>query len=351
MSCSDTKNNNISLSRLSFNSLFNLDSVALFVRETPASFKDSSQKVFLNAVQLFVNQKNPVEAISIFIKALLIYPTPGAYYELGNAYLETGKYELALNAYTMAEKLDYKPLNAILFKKACCYAELDDYQSYDYLSYAIENGFVNRDKIFNEPHFHKIRNTIQFTETYNEAMAGNGNADAILWEGYSKEFPEVSFPFLIDTGSYRKIKQADPISYDYEKFVTEMRDYKFSRDVGNEFFYYAKVINSDSITAVVYGSRAYSSDEESIPVYYYLACFDKTGKLIDKKLIAGHKVLDEPVKECSFISSSSFEISEYKNEYQKTKNQYDYEVSKVMKRTFIKTTKFLITVSGKIIII
>lgn len=337
------------IASLSLGSLFNIDSVASFIKQTPIILRDSSQKIFLNAIDVFINQKNPKAATDVFVKALLVYPNANGYYELGNAYLESGMYNEGLLSYRMAEKLDYKPLNAVLFKQACCYAELDDAKAFDYLSYAIENGFVNRDKIFNEPHFKKIRSQSYFTETYNDAMAGNGNPDAILWEGYSREFAAKQFPYTIDTGSYRMLVNTETISYDYEKFVTEMRDNKFSRDVGNEFFYFAKISANDSLTVVIYGSRSYSGDDEATPVYYYLAAFNSKGNLLDKKLIAGQKLEAEPMKVCNFKSSTNFEITSYENVYEKTKDSDGNNINKVIKRNLQKIEKFIINTSGKII--
>jgi tetratricopeptide (TPR) repeat protein len=350
LSCTMQQNKKMGmLPLLSMNTIFDLDSVAQYLKMSPSTFKDSSQRIFLHGVNLLVNEKNAAGAAQAFVRALFIYPNAAGYYELGNAYLETGKFEAALSSFKMAEKLDYKPLNAVLFKQACCYAEQDDHKAYKYLSYAIENGFVNTERIFNEPHFRKIRHTVSFTETYNDAMSGNGNPDAILWEGYSKEFPARAFPLTIDTGSHRLMAGIDPISYDYEKFVAEMRDNKFSRDVGNEFFYFAKVASNDSVTAIVYGSRGYSEEYDGDPTYYYLAVFNNNGKLLDKKLIAGHKLEAEPQKVCTIKSWNNFEISEYENIYEKTKEEYP--VNKLIKRNFIKTEKFKIDPSGKILLI
>jgi tetratricopeptide (TPR) repeat protein len=327
--------------------LFNTDSVRHFLDLTPEAKRDSSQKIFLKALDLLKNKNKPAASVALFLEALSIYPNATAYYELGNAWLENSNPEQALDAYKMAELMDYSPWSHVLFKKACCYADKDESaEMFEYLSYAIENGFVDRNKIFTNAHLAKYKEYNQLTEVYNRAMAGNGNADAILWEGYSKQFGQSNFPFTIDSGTLKSIGKPVLISYDYEKYVTEMRDHKFSRDVGNEFFYFTKVTDRPAFKTVIYGSKsAYEGD--LLPAYYLLASFAGNGRLLDKKLVSGTRALDDPFKECTFSSDTTFEIKEYKNTYEKNVETEGYDNNRIVKRDLVATNKFMIDSTGK----
>lgn len=336
---------------LSFNSMFDKDSVKAYLKEVPVNFIDSSKKLFLKAIDLYKNKQKAEASVQLFIQAVGLYPSAGGYYELGNALLETpnadNNAEYALQAFTMAELMDYKPWSHVLFKKACAAASTGQRQeTYNYLTYAVQNGFVDREKIISNKHLLKIGSISELLSAYNEGMAGNGDADAILWEGYSKQFGQASFPFMIDSGTLAAIGTPVDISYDYEKYVPEMRDYKFSRDVGREFFYFTKIDDNKIFKTIIYGSKSY--DEERLdPTAYIIASFSNTGRLIDKKTIAGSVALDSAFKECSFISSKEFEVKEYKNIYEKDTEKEGYDDNKIIRRDLLATYKYAIDSTGK----
>jgi tetratricopeptide (TPR) repeat protein len=227
--------------------------VSQFLHAANKAQADSSKKLFLKAVDVFRNGKNPFGAIELFLSSLSVYPTASTYYELGNAYLEKGKFNLALQSFQMAEGLGYDPLSQVLFKQACCYAELDSDQAYEYISYAVENGFVDRNKIFNSPHFAKFRDDAQLQSVYYDAMSGNGDPDEILWHGYLRSYKAARLPLALDSGYFRRMGEPRSISYDYENYIPEMRDGKFSRDVGSIYFYVARLTSGNAFTTLVYG--------------------------------------------------------------------------------------------------
>lgn len=337
---------------LSYTGIFDKDSVKAYLAEVPSYFADSSKKIFLKAVDLFKNRKKTEASVKLFIQALEVYPTASGYYELGNAMMANDKAyndaDYAFKAYSMAELMDYKPWSHVLFKKACAAAVSDNSKSGDYLTYAIMNGFVDRDKILTNKFLLKFHSVEALNSIYVRAMAGNGDEDAVLWEGYSKQFGQASFPFAIDSGTLGHIGQPVIISYDFEKFVPEMRDYHFSREVGKEFFYFTRVNDNQQYKAVIYGAQLFDGGEPS-PVSYTIASFTPTGKLIDKKIIAGHLALDSAFKECSFINNSEFEIKEYKNIYKKDTEKEGYENNPIVKRDLLTTYKYSIDSVGRFI--
>jgi tetratricopeptide (TPR) repeat protein len=330
---------------LSESALFNSDSVQLYLANASLKESDSSQKIFLTAIDLLKNKNNAEKSISVFLKALSIYPTAKAYYELGNAYLDAGDAGKALTAFQMAGKLDYTPLGALLFKQACCYSELNDERMYDYITYAVENGFTDRDKILGSDHFAKYKNDLSLLNVYNEAMKGNGDADMMLWQGYSREFEALTFPLSIDSGSFRALGEARYISFDYDKFIPEMRDDRFSRDVGNNFFYYGMVKANAAFKTLIYGCESYESS--GAPVYYLMASFNTKGKLVDKKLVAGSRTFEDPFKVLSMPADDRFEIQEYKNSFEKDPDKEGFQGNKITRRELLASHKYNIDSTGK----
>jgi tetratricopeptide (TPR) repeat protein len=328
--------------------LFNQDSVRHFLNSVSETQADSSKQAFLKAIDLLKNSNNAAQSIALFQQSLAIYPNANAYYELGNAYLQNKEWQAALQSFEMAEAMDYKPLGNVFFKQASCYAELDSLDKvYEYITYAVQNGFVDKARIVNDVHFADFKNDRQLLTAYNEAMSGNGDPEEVLWQGYSNDFKQAAFPFTVDTGTLRKMGEPQAISYDYEKFVPEMRDNKFSRDVGSEYFYVAKIMQTELSHVVLYGCRSY--EEIGAPVYYILASFNPKGKLVDKMIVGGAKNFDENVKVFTAKSNNRFQIEEYQNTYEKSTDENGYENNKVVSRQLVGTKQFAIDAAGKFV--
>jgi hypothetical protein len=345
--CKEQRHDAAALLVLDKASIYNSDSVRVFLSKTPELQSDSSKKLFLSAIDVFRNRQNPLSAIELFVSSLSIYPSATSYYELGNAFLEAKKFDEALKAFKMAEQMNYSPLGNLLFREACCFAMLDSSVALDYVQYAIENGFVDRNKIMKDIHMARFVNTGELVSVYNEAMAGNGDPDEVLWQGYIRDFKKAPLPFVIDSGTFRRLGEPQYITYDYENFVPEMRDGKFSRDVGNQFFYLAKIGSAPAYTTIVYGCQSYESN--GAPVYYTLATFNRKGTLLDKKIIAGSKAFDQPFLEAVFKTPSELEIKTYKLIYEKSTENDGFENNPVKERQLQQTQKLSIDANGKII--
>ncbi|HVF81353.1 MAG TPA: hypothetical protein VM884_05445 [Flavisolibacter sp.] len=338
----------VTITYLNREALFNKDSVRNFLSRVPDEQTDSSRAVFLKGIGLIKNNNKATEAIAAFKQSLAIYPTANAYYELGNAYLQTKKWRIALQSFDMAEAMNFTPLGNVLFGQASCFAEMDSTEKmYNYLTYAVQNGFVDRARILANPHFAKYKNDGMLLTSYNEAMSGNGDPEEILWQGYTQDFKQASFPYKLDSGSYRKMGEPKIISYDYEKFVPEMRDNKFSRDVGSEYFYVAKVMQTELCSVVLYGCRSY--EYIGSPVFYFMASFDSKGKLIDKMIVSGAKTYDDNYKDFTAQSSNRFRIEEYKNTYEKSTDENGFENNKVISRTLVATHQYAIDANGRFV--
>jgi tetratricopeptide (TPR) repeat protein len=333
---------------MSKDALFDQDSINAFLSTVPDSQSDSSKQAFLRGIDFLKNSRNAKEAINYLHYSIRVYPNANAYYELGNAYLENKDPQAALQSFRLAEMMNYKPLGNVFFRQASCYAAMDSLdQMYNYVKYAVQNGFVDKRKILEDVHFANYKTDYQLLNTYNEAMGGNGDPDEVLWHSYSSDFKQAGFPLTVDSSTLRKLGQPLSISYDYEKFVPEMRDNKFSRDVGNEYFYVSRILQTELCHVVLYGCRPF--EYAGAPAYYILASFTPKGKLVDKMIVGGAKSFDEAHKVFIADNSQHFRVEEYKNIYEKSTDEYGYENNKIVSQHLVATKQFLINAQGKFV--
>lgn len=346
--CGRQKQKPIALTYLGKEDVLNRDSVRRFLASVPETQGDSSRASFLKGIDLLKNGGKAKAAAEALVQSLTVYPSANGYYELGNAYLQTKSWKKALQSFEMAEGLDYQPLGASLMGQASAYAGMDSVdKAYAFLRYAVQSGYVDRAKILAAPQFTTYKNDGYMLTVYNEAMSGNGDPEEILWQGYTQDFKPASFPYGIDSGSFRTMGEPKIISYDYEKFIPEMRDNKFSRDVGSEYFYVARVAQTELCSVVLYGCRSY--EYSGAPVHYVLASFNSRGKLIDKMVVGGAKNFTDNYKEFTAQSVNRFQVQEYANTYEKNTDENGFEDNKVVSRSLIGTKQYTIDATGKFV--
>lgn len=336
--------------QLSETNIYNKDSV-LYAVETYKATNPESDKNFLSAIDQYRNKKDASGSIALFKKSVTLQPQAKAYYELGNALFDTKNYNEAISAYGIAEALNYKPLSKVLYNTACAYSLLEnDTTALYYLVSAIEYGYSNAQNIFKDPDLAFARKYYEFEGKVRTALSGSSDPDKLQWSLFSKEFKPLAFPVTFDMDY--KLSKEHTISYDYEKYVAEMRDNKFSREVGMEFYYVGTVKNSDSIKTIVYAGRDEVYDEdvkpEDLPTTYYIASFDSKGKLIDKLLIGGHTKLKDPVK-VPTLKDNNIQIALLNVTYEKDPDQEGYANNKIKTKEEIGKEQYSIGKDGKFV--
>ncbi len=332
---------------LSATAIYSADSVNVFLADNAKENKES-QKFFMDAIDMYRNKKNPAGAIELFVKSITIHPTARGYYELGNASSEIKNYTQAVQAYRIAEVLNYQPASKLLYNMACVLSLQDSTQtSMKYLEYAIEAGYTNADNILKDPDLANVRKNYEFTQLINEALGGASDPETVMWFGFKHSFAVAQLPLVLNTET--PVKQEDNyISFDYEKYISEMKDEKFSREVGKEFYYMASVESNAKYTALVYAMKN-SMMGEKAPMNFILISFDPKGVLIDKKTVGGQNVLTEPYKVCTIKPNLSFEIKEYDMKYEKDPAENGYENNKVVSNELKDTKYYKIDEGGKFV--
>ncbi len=168
--------------------------------------------------------KNTAAAIDIYTSSITTYPTAKAYFELGNACATEKKYDKAVLCYTMAEQMGFQPVSKLLYNKACAYSNLHNpREAFDHLEYAIEAGFLNKKQLTTDPDLELIRGS-RFQDVFLDAMQGVENTENIVWESFMQSFNALVLPVAIDIAPVRNFNYDNSLSFEYEKYVSEMHE-------------------------------------------------------------------------------------------------------------------------------
>lgn len=331
--CHQTATNtavNNSAIHLQLSSLYNRDTVKLVLKESAVKHKEAD-KIFLQAIDTYRNKKNPAGSITLFKSSILLQPQAKAYYELGNALMDIKEPLEATNAYTIAEQLDYTPLHKVLYNQACAYAQLGYREKARYyLVSAIEFGYSNLKNILNDPDLKNIRenNEPNFRHIVISAFGGATDPEKLQWNLFCREFEVLDLPVVLDRKYADKLKD-QYIAYDFERYIPEMRDNEFSREVGSVFYAIGLVKNTDSVRTLIYASREELGDSEADPLYY-LCSYTNHGRLIQKMLIGGRGTLDEPYRIPTIQPNGDVQVALFKMVYEKDPYEAGFEDNKII---------------------
>jgi hypothetical protein len=362
-SCTTTENNyvaRVKLQSLKESEMYDGDKVfdVLFDSEelNTDSLKINSRELFLKGVDNFRNKKDPKSSISFFKKSILILPDAKAYYELGNALLETAKantdYEEVLKAYDVAEQLDFQPISLIYFKKASAQAALkqkdDDWWSVRWnLLRAFETGFTDTISLKSDRHLVDFLKTDDYQNMLRAVIVTRlaGQPDG-LFSLFKNSFPLITTAFEVSPEQVDMSNYKQTISYEFARFIPEMESSRFGRDVSHEFYFVAKLIETPSYVALIYTSASYFGGDMP-PVHTKLITYTPSGEIISGKLFAG-RLSAESVK-AGFFENGKITIRDYNVLWEQPIDKVSFEENKIKKHDLAATAVFSIDENGKII--
>ncbi len=336
----------------------NLEEKDMFTLVKVKAFMDSQDEktaeynnLFLKGLDAFKNKKNLDSANYYFNESILDYPSNIAYYELGNVLLEKKEYKKAIYAYEMAEKLGYEPFSKVLYNISCAHSLLNETElAAQYLEFALQAGYSNIDNINKDSDLTNLRKDKYLFETHlKQGLKGMSDADNLFWLQFKRNFSKTSFPLKLDENlDILLLNDETHISYDFEKYIAEMRDDKFSREVSKGFYYLAEIKETKNYVALVYVIKEefYGSDS---PLIFRLATFTNEGNLIDKKEIAGRSDFSKPLKSAILKNDMSIEITSFETIFEKNVDEEGYYDNKIVKKNKIGEETFTINKQGKIV--
>jgi hypothetical protein len=363
ISCNNPLGGSHKAQPLTESAIYEIDSVRLALggdRE-----KEGSRRLG-QAIDLYKNKKDAQGSVQVFKEAILINPSAKAYFELGNALLDNGSYSESIRALQVAEQLGYSPLANVMFKLAAAYAPHKGAQeeqnearyqrdslALHYMEVAIQMGFAHPDQFRTQEYFTQLKENYAFRKIYNAALAGGQGGkspEKTLWTTFASEFPaRLQLPLTINTAYIKDLKLDDPISYDYEKFIPEMRNAKFSREVENEYYYFATLKKNEAYTALMYaGKNNFLNDADgNSPVFFFIATYDGNGKIIDKMPVAGQADFTAPFKVLTIQPNFNFEVRDFHNVYKDDPQQVGYDSNHVIRSEPQGAAAYRIAANGK----
>lgn len=329
--------------------LFETTKIFAFL-QNEVKFIEEANKLYLNGLDAFKNKGNLDSADYYLRQSILKEPSGKAYYELGNVFMDQKQYDEALNAYNLAENLDYQPISKILYNKSCLYSLQKDVEmSSQYLEYALQAGYNNLDHIEKDEDLAELRDSRLYKQAVEKGVRGMSNSKNLFWLQFKKLFPKYPFPHTIQTQMDEKIISGmQYISYDFEKYISEMRDEKYSREVSKGFYHYGQMYETKAYVAVVYIVKEEFMGDAA-PLLYRMATFTHEGKLIDKQRIGGKEYLSENIWSTTFNKDKTIDVIVLEATYEKDPEDEGYYENKIVSTKEVGQLKFKVDGKGMIV--
>jgi tetratricopeptide (TPR) repeat protein len=325
-------------------SLYNYDEVEKAAKDVPDVNVKYGNKLFLKAIDLYHNKHELDKGIAMFKKSLNYYPSPRAFYELGNALLDKRSLKEASDAFNMAGVLDYDPSYNISYKQACIDALKNDSTAIGSLESALREGYSDKEEILREPAFATLRKNPDFEALMLSNFSSAKDGLDPLFAHFRGRFPSASLPYSILENPETAYSDNRTISYDYASLIEGMEDGRYSRDVTDNYSFTAQVMKSDSITILAYSTETIVADTLP-PVKTFLATYDKNGKYIDKLEFACRCSPDE-FKTGTLGTDLKAEIKSYRNVWQNDPREKGYKDNTVARKELLYTEYYIMDKSG-----
>jgi hypothetical protein len=316
---------------LTLSAIYNPDSVRLALDGGDAGAAD---KKLAAAIDQFKKTKDTAGSIPLFKEAILLKPTAKAYFELSGALLATYNKEEAIQALHIAERLGYSPLANVMIRYCYAYSLMTGPYGADsfgdtairYMQLALQMGYARPQDFLQRGYFPTLARSGGFAKAFSDALGGMAGRDPqkSLWDSYAGQFPEVPLPLAINLPWIKSHPLDDAISFEFQKFIPEMREGKFDRGGGTVYYYIALIRKSPAFTAVVYGEQYEDDDSEeaaeadssnqavheqtTVTSVFSLVTYDGQGKIIDRLRVAGRDGQETSFKAFAIQPNLHFQV-------------------------------------------
>lgn len=275
------------------------------------SLKKKSNKLFMAGVNLYKNKKDPAGAIPMLKQSLLEFPTVETYYEIGIALMDeqatkTGSERSqdlreALQALQVAEYLHYQPLSNVYYNMACADNLLAndsihpiDKPGVNYNNQAVfdlrnayMNGFSDSAMLKSDSRLKSVLKTDSYKQMIAELNAQKRTDKAqTVFDMFKAQFKPLRQPFVIPLDSVSMPNYKNFISFDFARFIPEMENTEFGRDVSHDYYAVGKLAETPLYTAIIYTSTEFYEIGDLEPVYTKLVTYNTQGFVIDSRIIS-----------------------------------------------------------------
>ncbi len=334
--------------------LYSIDTVRLAMG---GGDEKAAGKLLKEAADLYKKGGDTVKSIGLFEDAILLKPSAKAYYDLAGALLGWRQYKEATAALYIAEKLGYTPLANVLFKKAYAYANIAEEDHFKenqadavhYMEVALQMGYPHPQQFLRKDLFPALAKYDGFESVYNAALGGGAgrNIEKSLWETYQAQFPDIQLPLIVNEQWIMTHRLDNNIGWEYEKFIPEMRNNKFSRGGEEDYFYIALVRKDLIFTAVLYGGELAQMEAPIITTEIWLATYDPAGKIIDRLMVAGRNSLSAPFKVFSLQPGLQFQVQGFQDIYKNDPDSVGYDSANITGQKALPVDGYRIAANGK----
>lgn len=282
------------------------------------------------------DEKKYYESLSYFVQSISEYPMGEAYLGLGMSNLELEYYEDAIDAYHLAEWLNYEPLSDIYYHLATAYfsdpSDLDGKnRAKKFLKMAVANGYDDWAHFLGNARFGNYRYSEEFANLfysgYEEVFSSRNQANFKL---FSHLFPSVMLPFEVTTG---RLNMTKPLERPYiSKELSYLTRKNKPKRLNKNTYYEAMLWETDSYITLLWSKVLTPTKTNTFGPganYFKLVTYElHTGKLIDQLLFADNT---NPFFYTSgkIDENQLIKVTKYKSTWEKNPKIHGYEDNQI----------------------
>ncbi len=325
--------------------VFKYGTVRDFKPEPPAS--NYARRLFLNAIDIFINNKNAVGSLPVFLQSIRIDPQADSYLRYGDALFQAGQIAVATEAYNLSSMLGEGSTPEAHYGLAKCYAIKGDT---DRIFYALETALMNfpfeRTTIDNEKAFDAFRNHAEFSLLLAKYVEDETKRLPRLLALFEANFPKAALPYSIEPDSLNMAASGKSIDYRFSDLIEDLAEGEFDRDVSKDFQYVASFDVSPSFKTLLYRSVDVISETMN-PVHYYLATINNDGELLFQQEVA---CFCSPLtlKTFTIDAQGKLEVKEILQTWKEDPIYKGYAGNEVVKQEVKEVKQYTITNTGEI---
>lgn len=326
--------------------IFNLDTAYNRLSRASKDQKTKSHQLFLQGLDLYINQKNATESIKLFRESILYCPDYNTYTYLGSAYVDAGdtlRADSALNDYDMpdSDRL-YASARLSAYKK-------DTATAISLLTEAFGNGFLNKKRFEADKVFDYLREERGFAALVVTYLKDDVKLQAALFKHFIAEAPDLALPYSFNEDSITLSQNGgmEPryIDYDFAGFVPGMESGRFSRDVSNGYYMIGKMKLNNGMYAVLHRVVMMIVDTLA-PLEVKMMVYDSSGTILNETTFAKY-TLPETLITGSIDKDRVITLRESKMKWKTNPLENGYDGNEYAGSELISETRFVIDESGK----
>ncbi|HKC69952.1 MAG TPA: hypothetical protein VKG26_17070 [Bacteroidia bacterium] len=331
--------------------IFRTDSVFSAKEKATEVQMAHAKQLFMQGLDLYVNQKKAAEAIPLFRQSLQYFPDDKTYNFLANAYVDLGdtlRADSAIYTVVLGPEGDSEQ-NYIIARIAAL--KNDTNRAIDNLAAAFSGGFLNKKRLESDKCFDKYRNLQAYQALLVQFLKDDDVLKAKLFQSFLASAPTISFPYEMPKDSvgeaYQTFYKKSFISYDFAPFVAGMEDGRFARMVSNEYIMVAKFKVNSNVDAVLYKTVMVITDTLP-PAETKIVTYNANGTIIEEKTFSQF-LLPTTLKTGAIDSSGVISVKEYNIKWKNQPTDDGYRGNEWLGEDFVTEERYKIDPDGHFI--